>query len=412
MTNPRGRYFISYRRTTQRTLEAVLVRDALRNRGNPTWRDLDDLKSSSTEDELIKTIQDENLAGAVMLIAPEVESSSMIRNAEAPRIFARHKLSDGFSIHPVLIGVSYGDADRILNHPAGFQDLGDWNLLKLEKNELTYADARSIAKKVLSHRLNAILVSEPNRLPSIELFSRRAPGVSDADIIHDFSSYFNGRQCDADTYNLAQEAMEDSASVLAHVYGSVDLTCQGLASLPMGILFGSIYSPLAEFNVTWMQGIAGQEKEAWSHSIKRSEVRAVARRSLTDPGSDDLVLAVGVSANIEPLVTTYLREAGLRPRASIYCEPETGPMAQGVPLSPADGISLVLEVVNAVRDAKDDLQLKRPTLHVFLACPLSMAVLIGQKLNTFSLVVLYEHRPDLECGYEEVHRFNPSGFSY
>ena len=93
MTNPRGPYFISYRRTEQRTFEAVLVRDALRNRGVPTWRDLDDLKSSSTETELIKTLQDENLAGAVMLIAPEVESSTMIRNAEAPRIFARNNLA-------------------------------------------------------------------------------------------------------------------------------------------------------------------------------------------------------------------------------------------------------------------------------------------------------------------------------
>ena len=125
-----------------------------------------------------------------------------------------------------------------------------------------------------------------------------------------------------------------------------------------------------------------------------------------------MIIGLGVSANIEPLVTTFLRETGLRPRASIYCELESGPIAQGVSLSPNDGIAIVLDTVDAIRDAKDDLQLKRPTLHLFLACPLSMAVLLGQKLNTFSEVVLYEHRPDLDIGYQEVHRFNPSGFSY
>ena len=60
MTNHRGKYFISYRRSPARpngTQEAVLVvRDALRDRGAPTWRDLDNLASEPAEDELVATL--------------------------------------------------------------------------------------------------------------------------------------------------------------------------------------------------------------------------------------------------------------------------------------------------------------------------------------------------------------------
>ena len=49
--------------------------------------------------------------------------------------------------------------------------------------------------------------------------------------------------------------------------------------------------------------------------------------------------------------------------------------------------------------------------HLFLACPLVMAVLLGQKLNTFSKCVLYEHHANKSPSYIQVHTFNPSNLS-
>ena len=75
-------------------------------------------------------------------------------------------------------------------------------------------------------------------------------------------------------------------------------------------------------------------------------------------------------------------------------------------------MALVNAAIDAVREARDDLGLTRSRLHLFLACPLSMAVLLGQKLNTFGQCALYEHDPDSINGYHRVHDFNPSGFTY
>ena len=46
--------------------------NALRDRGLPTWRDLDNLAPEPTEQELVATLKDPNTAGAVMLITPEL----------------------------------------------------------------------------------------------------------------------------------------------------------------------------------------------------------------------------------------------------------------------------------------------------------------------------------------------------
>ena len=60
----------------------------------------------------------------------------------------------------------------------------------------------------------------------------------------------------------------------------------------------------------------------------------------------------------------------------------------------------------------EDLGMKRANLHLFLACPLAMAVLVGQKLNTFSACHLYELDPGASPSYTRVHTFHPSSMAY
>ena len=106
MTDVKGSMFISYRRSSARPsgdAEAMRMRDALRDRGVPTWRDLDDLSPAPTEDALVETLRREDLAGAVMLVSREVKESPMIREVEAPAILDRFRRGDGFILKPVLI---------------------------------------------------------------------------------------------------------------------------------------------------------------------------------------------------------------------------------------------------------------------------------------------------------------------
>ena len=415
MTNSRGRYFISYRRSPARpygTEEAVLVRDALRNRGAPTWRDLDDLASEPTEDELVATLANQDIAGAVMLISPEGRSSPIIRNIEARRIFQRHRANDGFLIKLVLIGLEYADANEALSGPGGFQNLSFWNLHRLKAKHLTESDANAIARELVKSRVMSIVDRGTNAQLDVGLFSRLPGSHGALDLSHDFSVYFVGRIAKPGTYCRIENALLDTASALASTCDRVSIRGQGNAALPIGVLFGAIYSPLANFQLSWVQGLAGRDPESWSLSSECSDVLLETKVAYGNAASEDLVLALGVSASIESAVSEYINSSDLRPRASIYATTKTGVVPQGIRLSPQDGLSLVLQAVQDTRNLRDDIGLHRARLHLFLACPLAMAVLLGQKLNTFSQCVLYEHHPDRKPSYERVHSFTPSSISY
>ena len=415
ITNPKGQYFISYRRSPARThgtQEAVTIRDALRDRGVPTWRDLDDLAPEPTEDELVATLTDRNTAGAVMLVSPEVASSPIIRSVEARRIFRRHGARDGFVVKPVLIGLDYVEANTVLDTPAGFQDLRHWNLHKLSTDVVTDDDARTIARDVVRTRLRAIAVAAPEEPLDVALFSRRNSGPDSYALRHDFTPHFDGRTSKVDTYSKIEAALVDTAGIVASIYNDAVIVGRGNAALPLGVLYGAVFSPLAGFRVSWLQSLAGHEKEAWSLAAGQSSIRSHTAAAKGDVASEDIVLALGVSANIEMAVSEYLNAAGLKPRASIHATIEAGSVPQGSSLSPQDGLAIVLQAVQAARTLKEDLGLRRARLHLFLACPLAMAVLLGQKLNTFSECLLYEHDPDATPSYMRVHTFSPSGFTY
>lgn len=385
-----------------------MVRDALRDRGAPTWRDLDDLTHEPTEDEVISILHDPSTAGAVMLISPEVAESSMIRNVEACHIFRRHRAEADFLIKPVLINLDYEEANTILGAPAGFQNLADWNLRRLGADHLSDSDANAIAISIVKSRLALIAESDQSMPLNIGLFSRCSSGPGPYDLRHDYSPYFNGRvPCDIAVYRRIESALLDTANALSSAYNNASLLGRGNATLPLGVMYGAVFSPLAGFTVSWLQKLDGQES-IWSLSSRQGSLPLNTEVTKGDPGSEDIVLAMSISADIRMAVSEFMDSSGLRPRASVHALLETGPVPQGTVLSPQGGLSIVLQAIEAVRSLRDDLGLNRVRLHLFLACPLAMAVLLGQKLNTFSECVLYEHCADRESPYLRVHALNPS----
>ena len=388
-----------------------MVRDALRDRGAPTWRDIDDLDSEPTEDALVSTLNDPDTAGAVMLIAPEVENSSMIRKVESFHIFKRHIAGGNFFVKPVLIGLDYKQADTVLDNPAGLQSLTDWNQCKLGADHLTEDDANMIARSILKSRLKLIAKVAPGEYLDIALFSRRNSGPELFGLRHDFSPYFDGRALrDAESYRRIESALIDTATTLTSVHNKISIVGKGIAALPLGVLYGAVLSPLAGFHVSWLQSLDGRA-DTWSLATTQSNISLSIEEIKGDPGSEDILLAMSISADIQAAVAEFINSSDLRPRASIHATLETGPVPQGTALSPQDGLSIVLQAVQSVRDMKENIGLQRVRLHLFLACPLAMAVLLGQKLNTISTCVLYEHHADKEPSYVQVHTFNPSNLS-
>ena len=414
MTDPTGCVFISYRRSPARPAgnqEAAFVRDALRHVGVPTWRDLNDLAYEPTEEALVAAIKDPSLSGAILLISPEVATSPILRQVEALRIFRRYSAHDGFWILPVLIGLDYAAADDALGSPAGFQNVGYWNMHRIMTDTLSWSEAQAIARLAVKARVRALREVQSEQPLSIGVFARRPPGAP-CSLTHDFSGNFNGRKVVEGSYDTFQRALLEGASRILTTFRSPQLVGQGMAPLPLGVLLGAIYSPRAGFKLDWSQFVEGQDHQRWSFDLPTSELPMDCRVTKGDPSSEDMVLAIGLSANIEHAVAESVNHLAVEPRAQIHCAAESGSYSPGRVLSPEQGVSFVLSAIQKVRDVREDLGMMRSNLHLFLACPLAMAVLIGEKLNTFSTCHLYEHDPNARPSYVPVHRFQPSSLAF
>ena len=269
MTDVTGSVFISYRRSPARAAgdeEALQIRNALRDRGVPTWRDLDDLRPVPTEDELIATLASEEVAGAVLLVSPEVETSHVIRVVEAPAILDRFQQRDGFFLQPVLINLDYDDVDRVLGHPGAFQAVRHFDINRIEKKSLDADDARQIANSVLKQRLAAFRSRSPNQEFSVGLYSRRSPSAQGLTLRHDVTPYFTDRDAAPKAYANIEAALFDAASALAATGNRIPIVARGNAALPLGVLFGAVYAPFV-FDLIWEQSAPWGIRRELVHQI-------------------------------------------------------------------------------------------------------------------------------------------------
>ena len=422
MTDVTGSMFISYRRAPGRPSgeeEATLVCDALRDRGVPTWRDVQDLGPAPTEEELERTLRDDGIAGAIMLVSPEVERSTIIRAVEAPLIMNRYRRGDGFLLHIALINVPYADVDGVLGRPGALQEMRRFNMDRVANDPLDVDNARDIAKAVLKQRLGAIRQEGLGSPFTIRVDSRGAGSARGHALCHDFRPYFDGKEAAPRAYQSIEIALLDAATALAATEKETDgaegkrteVSARGYAALPLGVLVGAVYSRFI-FDLGWIQSAPDGCVEEWSLKAGVEDIATRVEETRNDPDSEDLVLAVSVSADIRRAVSEYLTHEGWSPRATIWLGLANGSLQQGEAITAQQGLKIARNAIGAVRDLKDKLGLPRASLHLFLAGPLGLAVLIGQHLNTFGECVVYEHFPDRTPCYAAAHRFKPSNFTY
>ena len=98
MTLPTGKSFISYRRTRLDEVKELVA--SQKERGIPTWQDIEDLRTEPPETELRNVLASNDIANVLLWITPDVGQSSMITRVEVPCAVERHKRQDGFFILP------------------------------------------------------------------------------------------------------------------------------------------------------------------------------------------------------------------------------------------------------------------------------------------------------------------------
>jgi hypothetical protein len=390
MTDPTGRSFLSYRRT--RKNEARLLMEAQHDVGIPTWQDLSDLNEGHTDALLREALSADTTANAVCWLTPDVEKSDVITRTELPCILKRIEQGDAFFMVPVAAGgLGYDGVTRVVGTYLGIHDLGQWNIRKVTSDPITANDAAGIARHVLKRRLQEISkvlpAGESLRLVmNTRKKSAFEPGVA---LSLDWTHRFDGRLVNRpDTWKEqllpALEAVAQNCE--QHAPGR-RIVAEGLCALPAAVALGSAFLATRRLPLAWRQISPKRAPEIWSLNEPAESSGFVAQVSSGNVSGDDLALLVSVASNVEPAF------AASRPHLPTFRGLVVVTKAGAYPHdidTPGKAVDIVRIISQALRQARDTLQ-PRGAVHLFLAVPAGLAVMIGQALNTFGPVQTYEH---------------------
>jgi len=389
MTDPTGRSFLSYRRA--RSAEAALLIAAQHDHGIPTWQDTRNLGTVPTEDELRRTLADPSTANAVLFVTPEVEKSPVIREVEIPRIMKRAEANDEFFVVPLAAGgLDYARAANVSSNHLSAQNLADWNMQKVPAPTLTAEHAAAIAERVLIQRLQALQKHLAHGDPlRVGMFARRPPAIeSGVALTLNWFPRFTGKEASP---KIWQETLLPSLARIAnavrqHAPGH-PVQAFGLPTLPAAVALGSAFLSTGAIKLSWEQVTPGQPNQLWSLDASRTATGFGYRIFSKDAGARDVAVLVSVADNVEPLFAAHQRNPP--PLRALVRIERPGSYPHHI-ATPGEAADIALTVRDGLREARREYG-NIGTVHLFIATPAGLAVLIGQLLNTFGAVQTYEH---------------------
>jgi len=408
MTDATGNTFLSYRRS--RADEADLLIAAQHDHGIPTWQDRKDLSESPTGDELRKVLEDSFTSSALLWITPDVQTSDVMRKIEVPIIIKRYRKQDGFFLMPVCAGgTDYKQAAACVDQQLSVENLQKWNLPKVSGNPISESEAVSVAQWILRRRIEAIEKQlDPDSALRISLHTRIRPeSQSGTALILDWSDRFDGREARPGTWggNLLP-ALRNVSSALQKMGESRGIIVSGPASIPAATALGVAFLAQKRQKIAWNQFTPGRPPQFWTLEEPREHSGCVGRINEQDISANDLAVFVSIAENVGPAFAQTPQSVLPKFRAIVHVAHSS--RSRFDIESPAIASDVALTVVETIRKARDDF---RPlgVVHLFMAVPLGLAMLIGQLLNTFGPVQTYEHVPTDAVGiYKPAALLHPS----
>ncbi len=123
-------------------------------------------------------------------------------------------------------------------------------------------------------------------------------------------------------------------------------------------------------------------------SAEQSEPSGFAAQiSSASVSGNDLALLVSVASNVEPAFAASRPQLPAFRGMVVVTKPGNYPHDIE---TPGKAVDIVRVVSEGLRQPRDTFQ-PRGTIHLFLAVPAGLAVMIGQTLNTFGPIQTYEH---------------------
>jgi hypothetical protein len=404
VTDPTGRSFLSYRRS--RLVEAELLLAAQHDVGIPTWQDLRDLEAMPTAEAVERVLGSEEIADVILWLTPEVADSPVIRNVEAPLALGRARRDAGFFVVPVAAGgLSYDGAAGVLDPRHTLENLRGWNLQRVDADPIGAPEAAAVARAVLVRRVALVDRHLPAGAPlALRLHTRAAPPfVPGVALALDWTGRFEGRQARPGAWDAhLLPALREVVDAVAEKAHGRSVVAGGLPSLPAATALGAAFAAPRGVAIAWEQAIEGGPPEPWSLAAAAGSSGFVIDTVGDRVDGRDLALLVSVADDVDAAFGAF-REDLPELRALVRAA-KPGPPCHR--LIAAEAAALAFEVRDAVRDARRRFRVSG-RLHLFLAVPAGLAMMIGQLLNTFGEAQTYEHLGD--GNYKAAALLRPAG---
>ena len=391
MTISTGRSFISYRRN--RLAEVAELVASQKERGIPTWQDIEDLRTEPTEAETRNVLAKNDIANVLLWVTPDVGQSPMITRVEVPCAVERYRRQDGFFILPVAAGgLNYGEIGVLLGSHSGITDLGNWNVTRMESNPATSEEIRSVSNIVLNQRLSNIHKHLPEDEPLRLVINTRVstghqPGIAlEVDWTHRFAGPQRRLASPDDWQSKLLKALEDIAGATQRNASNREVIASGLASLPAATALGYHFMATGGIGIAWEQVFPDRNRQLWSLAVTREVSGHDVLITAGQTAADDMAVMVSVNADVEGAVAASRETTGPF-RAYVHIK---SPERQKFLGSPGEALDVAQLTIESAREARHKFGI-RGKIHLFMAVPAGLAMLIGQLLNTLGPVQTYEH---------------------
>ncbi len=383
--------FLSYAREDVEKVR--YLQRLLHLRGIRAWRDVTDLALGRyTRDEIVQAIAQESDI-FVLYITPHCLNSSFIWDIEVPAALERWERDHSFSIVPILHGVTFSQVQQMCAE-RGYPSLTDFNGIPLPeygKDETKAANEklREVAERILEssfvlrlRRVRANSSYEPRLC--LHTFPY-VPQTTSLDLDLNWTELFTDR------WPTQEEWLEELLPALRNVKNVLSASTSSRtphmivqARLPTAFVLGFNFPAAAHFTIV-LEGRHGD----WSTATTASETPLLRYNSFRDKGDPQIaVVEVAISRHIPSAVARSLSSLGLSFGHRVQFIALAEPSEESVK-DAAQAASMARQISRELKRLCDRDSIAH--IHLFLACPAPLAVMLGHQLNALRAITLYHY---------------------
>jgi hypothetical protein len=281
-----------------------------------------------------------------------------------------------------------GDADAL---GRGVGAVADWVLDG--RREISRTD---ITKEVERMRLHA---DDPRAVLLVQAINRD-PNPEDATVALDWVDLYEGdspparrQPRDPADWTTMSDDIDQAVTQLT-AQGLNDIVVRGAMRQATFFTIGARLAQVTGTTITYVQ-----HGTPWASNAPRKPVPAPQALITPVGAGDDLAVAIGMTVDPTAAVARFIDTAGLPVRTLLVLMPQEGAHDQSV-AGPGEAVAYAQALRNAVREQLETAPVDR--VHLFLAGPGGLALLLGHRWNRVAPTVVYE---DLGAGRGYVQAF-------